>query len=112
MAALRRLHEERWWQSVSETVEAIVRERRMLELAVARRRPRDHWRRIRFFLDQARAWDDTGAGTLRGFVEWAHEQADERARVIESVAPEPDDDAVRTLTVHGANALEVPVVPA
>ncbi len=95
---------------MSETVEAVVRERRFLELAVARRRPRDHWRRIRYFLDQARAWDDAGQATLRGFIEWAKEQAEERARVAESVAPEPDDDAVRILTIHGSKGLEFPVV--
>jgi ATP-dependent helicase/nuclease subunit A len=110
---LRRLHtfwDERWWRSVSATVEAVVRECHLLELAVARPRPRDHWRRIRFFLDQARAWDDAGESTLRGFVEWAQQQADERARVSEAVAPEPDDDAVRILTVHGSKGLEFPVV--
>jgi len=110
MAALRRLHDERWWQSVSETVEAIVRERRMLELAVTHRRPRDHWRRIRFFLDQARAYDAASGRGLRGFIEWVQQLADERARAVEIVVPEPDDDALRVLTVHGAKGLEFPVV--
>jgi ATP-dependent helicase/nuclease subunit A len=110
LRALHDLWDQRWWRSVSQTVEAVVRQRSLLELAVARRRPRDHWRRIRYFLDQARAWDDAGASTLRGFVEWAREQAEERARVSESIAPEPDDDAVRILTVHGAKGLEFPIV--
>jgi ATP-dependent helicase/nuclease subunit A len=110
LAALRAFAEQRWWRTVSETVEAVVRERHMLELATARRRPRDHWRRIRFLLDQARAWDDAGEAGLRAFVEWVQHQADERARVIESVAPEPDDDALRILTVHGSKGLEFPIV--
>jgi ATP-dependent helicase/nuclease subunit A len=110
MAALRELHDERWWQSVSETVEAIVRRRRMLELAVTHRRPRDHWRRIRFFLDQARAYDAASGRGLRGFIEWVQQLADERARAVEIVVPEPDDDALRVLTVHGSKGLEFPIV--
>ena len=110
LVALRRLHEARWWRSVSQTVEAIVRERKMLELAVSHRRPRDHWRRIRFFLDQARAYDAASGRGLRGFIEWVQRLADERARAVEIVVPEPDDDALRVLTVHGAKGLEFPVV--
>jgi len=110
LTALRGFWEQRWWRSVSETVEAIVRERRLLELALERRRPRDHWRRIRYLLDQARAWDDVGDASLRAFVAWVQQQADERARVMESVAPEPDHDALRILTVHGSKGLEFPIV--
>ena len=110
MAALRELHEQRWWDTVSETVERVIRERRLMELAVARARPRDHWRRIRFVADAARAFVDGGGTSLRGFVTWLAHQVDEDARAVELVVPEPDDDAVRILTVHGAKGLEFPVV--
>jgi len=110
MDALRNLHEQRWWDTVSETVERVIRERRLMELAVARARPRDHWRRIRFVADAARAFADGGGTSLRGFVTWLAQQVDEEARAVEVVVPEPDDDAVRILTVHGAKGLEFPVV--
>jgi ATP-dependent exoDNAse (exonuclease V) beta subunit len=110
MHALRALHDQRWWDTVSETVERVIHERRLMELAVARARPRDHWRRIRFVADAARAFVDGGGTSLRGFVTWLARQVAEEARAVEVVVPEPDDDAVRILTVHGAKGLEFPVV--
>jgi len=110
MRDLLALHERRWWDGVSELVERVIRERRLLELAVERQRPRDHWRRVRFVADAARAYADRGGTSLRGFVEWAIAQADEEARAVEVIVPEPDDDAVRVLTVHGAKGLEFPIV--
>ena len=99
-----------WRLSVSALVERVIRERRLMELAVADRRPRDHWQRLRFLLDQARSFGDRGGCTLNGFLRWAQHQADEDTRVVESVVPESDHDAVRILTIHAAKGLEFPIV--
>ena len=51
-----------------------VRERGLLTLALGHRRPRDHWRRLRFLTDAAHAFTDAGGASLRGFVQWLDEQ--------------------------------------
>ncbi|HEY6052020.1 MAG TPA: 3'-5' exonuclease, partial [Thermoanaerobaculia bacterium] len=79
------------------------------ELGFARGRPRDLWRRVRFVIDQARAFAEAQGGGLREFLVWADLQSAEGARVVETVLPETDDDAVRILTVHGAKGLEFPI---
>jgi ATP-dependent helicase/nuclease subunit A len=107
--ALRRWHEQRWWIPVNELAEHVVRDLRLVELTAAQRRPRDHWRRLRFVVDQARAWCDAGGSGLGGFVAWALRQMENDADVLETVVPEPDDDAVRILTVHGSKGLEFPI---
>jgi ATP-dependent helicase/nuclease subunit A len=110
LAELHALHESHRWETPAETVERVVRERSLLAIALAHRRPRDHWRRLRFLTEAAHAFTDAGGASLRGFVRWLDEQKDEGARVNESVLPEPDDDAVRVLTIHGSKGLEFPVV--
>ncbi len=104
------LHRERPWLAPSQVLERIVRDRRLMELAMAERRPRDLWRRLRFVLDQCRAWEEAGGLTLRQYLRWAEGQGAEGSRVVETVLPETDDDAVRILTVHGAKGLEFPIV--
>jgi ATP-dependent helicase/nuclease subunit A len=110
MAALRRYHDLRWWLPVNILLDRIIRERRAVELTAAHRRPRDHWRRLRFLTDQARMFLDNGGGGLTSFVRWALEQIDRAADAIETVTPERDDDAVAILTIHGSKGLEFPIV--
>ncbi|HVJ95351.1 MAG TPA: UvrD-helicase domain-containing protein [Acidimicrobiia bacterium] len=110
MRFLRTLHDTKVWATPSELLERVVRERRVLELGALLGRFRDVARRMRFVIDQARAYEDAQGGTLRDYIGWAELQGTEGARVVEAVLPETDDDAVRILTVHGAKGLEFPIV--
>ncbi|MDQ3312333.1 MAG: UvrD-helicase domain-containing protein, partial [Actinomycetota bacterium] len=103
------LWEKRWWMGPAELVDCIVNERRAMLTALGAERPRDVWRRMRFLVDQARAFEDAGQRGLREFVAWAELQGSEAARVHEPVLPETDDDAVRIMTIHGAKGLEFPI---
>jgi len=109
LSYLRSLYDERHWLAPSELLERIARDRRALELGFTEGRPRDVWRRLRFVIDQARAWSDATGGNLRQYLAWVKQQASEGARVAEAVLPESDDDAVRIMTIHSAKGLQFPI---
>jgi ATP-dependent exoDNAse (exonuclease V) beta subunit len=100
---------DRWWLSPSDLLERILRERHGFLLGLGDPRPAEVWRRLRFLVDQARAFEEAGGGDLRAFVEWAALQGADSARVHEPLLPETDDESVQILTIHGAKGLEFPI---
>ena len=110
MAVLDRLHRRRWWAEPSAMVAAALEELRSFDLALVHRRPRDYWHRLRWLQDQARLFDESPGGTLGAFLTWAERRAEGDGRVGGVGPPDPDDDAVRVMTIHGAKGLEFPVV--
>ncbi len=106
LAFLRRMHRLRAWISPSEVLDRVARERRVFELGQATGRPRDVWRRVRYVIDQARAWSEAAGGTLRQYLAWVDLQAADSGRVAEPILPESDHDAVRIMTIHAAKGLE------
>ena len=92
----------------ADLLSAVVDERRVLDAALGGADARDVWRRVRFVIDQARAWADAGGRGIRRYLAWARLQAAE-ARVAETILPERDHDAVRIMTVHASKGLEFPI---
>ncbi|HVN50252.1 MAG TPA: UvrD-helicase domain-containing protein, partial [Acidimicrobiales bacterium] len=110
LRSLRSLHDRRWWHDASGLIELVLAERRAFALGLDERRPRDTWRRLRFVVDQARAFTDAYGADLRRYLAWADLQRADDARVVEAILPDTDDDAVRIMTVHASKGLEFPVV--
>ncbi len=110
LAVLRTYHNSRMWESPGSLIDRFIRDRGLMESALAHSRSREQWRRYRFMVEQAWRFAEGGGNSLRAFVEWIEDQINERVRVSESPIPDSDEEAVRVMTIHGAKGLEFPVV--
>ena len=97
------------YSTPSQLLSWLVHERCVMELALAQRDVRDVWRRVRFVIDQARAWSEAGGHGVRRYLLWTRLQGDEGRFVADTVLPETDHDVVRIMTIHAAKGLEFPV---
>ena len=107
---LREMHHQRNLLTPSQVVEKVVRERNLLELALADKNYRDIWRRLRFIGSLARQFTDQTGGSLRQFLQWLKRLGEDKMKLEETIVPESDYNAVRIMTVHAAKGLEFPIV--
>ena len=96
------------WRTPADLLAEIVDERRVLDVALDSPDANDVWRRVRYVIDQARAWGDVGGHGVRRYLSWARLQASE-GRIADTILPEHDHDAVRIMTIHAAKGLEFPI---
>jgi ATP-dependent helicase/nuclease subunit A len=108
IAHVKSLAERSTWSSPADLIAALVDERRLVDAVLDSPDARDVWRRIRYVVEQARAWSDAGGHGLRRYLAWARLQASE-SRTADTILPEHDYDAVRIMTIHAAKGLEFPI---
>ena len=110
LRVLARYHQSRHDQSLSELVEGFVTESGRVESGILDQGDRNSFRRMRFLIEQARAFEAGGPESLRAFVQWLERRSAQVMLDNEGAGLDDDEDAVRIMTIHGAKGLEFPVV--
>jgi ATP-dependent helicase/nuclease subunit A len=68
---------------------------------------RETWRRVRYVIDEARAWSDATGGTLAEYLAWVDRRIDDVDRV--ELSTDEGEDSLRIMTIHAAKGLEFPI---
>ena len=68
---------------------------------------RETWRRVRYVIDEARAWSDATGGTLAEYLAWVDRRVEDVDRV--ELSTDEGEDSVRIMTIHAAKGLEFPI---
>ena len=76
-------------------------------LSEGERVARETWRRVRYVIDEARAWSDATGGTIAEYLAWVDRRIDDIDRV--ELSTDEGEDSVRIMTVHAAKGLEFPI---
>ncbi len=110
LASLRAFHQTRHEFSLAALVERFLADRGLVEVGILDQAGRNSFRRARFMVEQARAFEGGGPESLRAFVGWLERRAGRAVLDNEGAGLDDDEDAVRVLTIHGAKGLEFPIV--